>query len=284
MRFFHVDGFTAVPFRGNPAVVCLVDEPVSTAWMQAFASEMNVSETAFVVPGEGPGVFGLRWFTPTVEVDLCGHATLAAAHVLWEAGVVASPPAGPIEFETRSGVLRADRDGDEVLLDFPANPPVELAAVPDGLVEALRLGGSPVWVGQDRFDYVVVAGGPDEVRSLAPDLAMLACFDVRGVVVTAAGGPDDEGADFVSRVFGPRCGIPEDPVTGSAHCSLGPYWGARLRKQSMRGDQASARGGWVGVRLAGDRVVLSGRAVTVAAGEVAGGKRLGQDGRDVQGW
>ena len=264
MRILHIDSFTREPFRGNPAAVCLLDRPADVGWMQAVAAEMNLSETAFVERRDGAGGgFGLRWFTPVLEADLCGHATLAAAHALWETG----EPAPRLSFHTRSGVLTAERDGDgRILLDFPAEPAIA-ADAPPGAAEAL--GTDPVWVGRNRLDYLWEVADAATVRTLTPDFkAVAATVPARGVIVTA---PSDIGdADFISRVFGPATGVDEDPVTGSAHCCLGPFWGERLGKSDLVGYQASARGGYVGVRLNGDRVVLSGHAVTVTRGEISG--------------
>ena len=229
--------------------------------MQAVAAEMNLSETAFVERRTGGDGFGLRWFTPTVEVDLCGHATLAAAHALWQDG----EEVAHLVFHTRSGPLTADRGGDgRILLDFPAEP-AEQAAAPAGLTDAL--GTVPVWVGANRMDVLCEVADADTVRTLDPDLAAIVRdVPARGVIVTALS--DVDGADFVSRFFGPATGVDEDPVTGSAHCALGPYWGERLGKTDLTGYQASSRGGYVGVRLAGSRVILAGHAVTVTTGEI----------------
>ncbi|HVC26376.1 MAG TPA: PhzF family phenazine biosynthesis protein [Acidimicrobiales bacterium] len=261
MRLFQVDAFTDAVFHGNPAAVCLVDRAVDGSWMQAVAAEMNLSETAFVCQGDRP--HGLRWFTPVAEVDLCGHATLASAHVLWEAG----ERAARIEFATRSGVLRATRRGRSIDLDFPA-----LASVPEpappGLADAL--GTEPLLVARSRDDLLVEVADASTVRELAPDVGALTRVEARGVIVTAAEGAAavHEGADFVSRFFAPRVGIDEDPVTGSAHCALAPFWSVRLGRHHLVGYQASRRGGVVGVRVAGDRVVLTGDAVTVLSAEL----------------
>ncbi len=260
MRIFQVDAFTERAFAGNPAAVCLLDGPRDETWMQQVAAEMNLSETAFVARPQG-GVWGLRWFTPTVEVALCGHATLAGAHVLWAEGEV--PAEVPIAFSTLSGVLTATPRGHEIELDFPAAPPAPVAA-PPGLADAL--GAEPRGVGRSRFDYLVELADEAAVRGLRPDLARLRQLDVRGVIVTAASG--DPAADFVSRFFAPGAGVDEDPVTGSAHCTLAPFWAERLGRAELVGYQASARGGHVRVRLAGDRVKLAGRAVTVLRGEL----------------
>ena len=262
----QVDAFTAEPFAGNPAAVCLLEpgaEP-DPAWMQRVAAEMNLSETAFLRPGPEPGAYGLRWFTPTVEVELCGHATLASAHVLWSEGRIAAGE--PIRFASASGPLAARPGPDGTIwLDFPATP-AEPVGPPSGLVEALGA-GAPRWVGRGRFDYLVELEDEAAVRDLAPDVRRLTGLGVRGVIVTAAaGGPG--GHDFVSRFFAPGAGIDEDPVTGSAHCTLGPFWAERLGRSELTGFQASARGGLVQVRPQGDRVLLGGRAVTVLRGQL----------------
>ena len=261
----QVDAFTREVFRGNPAAVCLLPGPVDARWMQSVAREMNLSETAFLLP-RSPRVYGLRWFTPAVEVDLCGHATLAAAHVLWEEGLAARP-AG-LRFETRSGELGATSRDDWIELDFPAEP-AEPADPPRGLIEAL--GVAPRYVGRNRFDHLVEVASEADLRAVAPDMAALRRIGGRGVIVTsrtergapAAGRPAGETFDFVSRFFAPATGIDEDPVTGSAHCCLGPYWRSRLGRNPLTGYQASARGGVVRVRVAGERVHLGGQAVTV---------------------
>ncbi len=251
-----IDAFTTVPFRGNPAAVCLLEAPADEGWMRDVAREMNLAETAFLHPE--PDGWRLRWLTPTVEVDLCGHATLASAHLLWEDGHL--PPQATINFNTRSGRLTARRDGNRIQLDFPAK-----IAAPEPLLPALQeaLGGVPVrWSGRNKFDYLLELDHETAVRALAPDHSTLARLPVRGAIVTAradAGRP----YDFVSRFFAPGSGIPEDPVTGSAHCALAPYWSERLGRPRLTGYQASPRGGTVEVELTGDRVLLGGSAVTV---------------------
>jgi len=247
---YQVDSFSDRLFAGNPAAVVPLDGPREPSWMQSVAAEMNLSETAFLVPRPGSddaaGEWDLRWFTPTVEVDLCGHATLASAHVLWESGIL---PAGETaRFHSRSGLLTAVQREGWIELDFPATPP-EAAPEPAGL--RVVLGVDPLEVRRSRFDYLVEIASADKVRSLAPDLSRLATLPVRGVIVTAAG-------------------VPEDPVTGSAHCALGPYWQERLGKSEMLAFQASKRGGVVRVRIEGDRVKLGGQAITVLRGELAG--------------
>jgi predicted PhzF superfamily epimerase YddE/YHI9 len=231
---YVVDAFADGPFAGNPAAVCLLERPADEGWMQSVAAEMNLSETAFLVP-ESDG-YRLRWFTPTVEVALCGHATLASAHILWE---TARLPAGsPARFQTRSGALTATRAGDEIVLDFPAVP-VEPCAPPDGLIDAL--GAAPRSVARNRMDMLVELDSESAVRGLRPDFGRLAAGAVRGVLVT---------------------------VTGSAHCALGPFWAKRLGKNDLVGRQVSRRGGTVRVSVRSDRVQLAGRAVTVLRGEL----------------
>jgi PhzF family phenazine biosynthesis protein len=263
---FQVDAFCAEPFAGNPAAVCLLEADADPGWMQRVAAEMNLSETAFLLPGDGPGAWGLRWFTPTVEVELCGHATLASAHVLWTEGRV--PTGQAIRFDTASGPLAVRTGpGDAIWLDFPATP-AEPMDPPTGLVEALGA-GTPRWVGRGRFDYLVELEDEAAVRGLRPDLRRLGRLEPGsvGVIVTApAAAPG--GYDFVSRYFAPAAGIDEDPVTGSAHCTLGPFWAGRLGRDQLTGFQASARGGLVQVRPEGERVQLGGRAVTVLRGQL----------------
>lgn len=258
-RFIQVDAFTDRPFSGNPAAVCVLPSPRDPMWMQQVAREMNLAETAFLV--RRPDGYDLRWFTPAVEVDLCGHATLASAHTLWEEGHL--KPAETATFSTRSGVLTAKRRGDLIWLDFPATP---VSPAPTSPELERALGTTISYLGRTTFDYVVEVESEAAVRSLTPDMAVLARLPVRGVVVTARSA--DGKHDFVSRFFAPQLGIPEDPVTGSAHCGLGPFWEARLGKKELAGYQASARGGTVLVRVDGDRVHLGGRAVTVLRGEL----------------
>jgi PhzF family phenazine biosynthesis protein len=261
-RLFHVDAFASTPFSGNPAAVCLLHAPAEPDWMQALAGEMNLSETAFVHPldDSADGArFALRWFTPTVEVDLCGHATLASAHVLWETGrLTASSPA---RFETRSGILTATNVGGAVELDFPADPVVPAKPDPE-MLEALGVAAERASRG--RIGWVLELADERAVRAAKPNFVHLAAFDI--VVLTAPS--NDPAFDFVSRCFGPKFGIDEDSVTGSAHCALGPYWQEQLGKSELTGYQASARGGVVHVRVDGDRTHLGGRAITVARGEL----------------
>ena len=248
-----VDAFTAVPFTGNSAAVCILSEPRDERWMQAVAREMNHADTAYLLPDDS--AWRLRWFTPTVEVDLCGHATLASAHVLWEEQ--RADPRTAVRFQTRSGLLSATTSGGWITLDFPATPPVD-APPPPTLASALGAPVVAVW--RTPFDWMAELENEAAVRALDPDLAALARLGGRGVIVTSrAASPD---YDFVSRFFAPAAGIPEDPVTGSAHCALGPFWSARLGRDQLTGCQASSRAGIVRVQTRGDRVLLSGQAVT----------------------
>ena len=254
----QVDAFTSAPFGGNPAAVCVLPAPADAAWMQRVAREMNLSETAFLVRREA-GEFDLRWFTPAVEVDLCGHATLASAHVLWEEKHL--PPDATAVFHTRSGRLSAKLCDGWIEMDFPAEPD-EPALAPGGLTAAL--GTELAYVGRNRFDYLVEVDTQATVEQITPDFTRLAEIDTRGIIVTARA--DTEGIDFVSRFFAPRTGIDEDPVTGSAHCCLGPYWQSRIGCDTFTARQVSERGGLVKVAVHGQRVILSGQAVTVLRG------------------
>jgi PhzF family phenazine biosynthesis protein len=260
----QIDAFASRPFEGNPAAVCILPAARDAAWMQDVAREMNLAETAFLVRGESG--YDLRWFTPAIEVDLCGHATLASAHALWEGGHLAKDETA--RFQTRSGLLTARKIDDWIELNFPATPASETPA-PEGLAAAL--GVEPLLVGQSRFDFLVEVGSEAIVRDLRPDFTALGRFPVRGVIVTSAAATP--GFDFVSRFFAPAAGIDEDPVTGSAHCCLTPYWAAKLGKTAMAARQVSARGGTVRVTLDGDRVRLAGQAVTVLRGELVDSHR-----------
>jgi PhzF family phenazine biosynthesis protein len=259
IAIIQVDSFTDRPFAGNPAAVCLLARARDERWMQDVAREMNLSETAFLVQKDED--FDLRWFTPTVEVDLCGHATLASAHVLWEEGHLT--PDQPARFHTRSGVLGAVKKAAWIEMDFPATP-----AEPVARLEALEsaLGVKAKYTGRPRFDYLIEVESEAEVRELKPDFSELRQLKVRGVIVTSRA--SGSGYDFVSRFFAPGSGIDEDPVTGSAHCCLGPFWRERLGRDDLVGYQASARGGFVRTRCVGDRVRISGQAVTVLRGEL----------------
>jgi PhzF family phenazine biosynthesis protein len=258
MKLLQYDAFTGRAFCGNPAAVCLLDAFPPDRWMQNVAGEMNLSETAFVVR-RGGARFGLRWFTPTVEVDLCGHATLASACAIWEEGSVAEGEM--LTFETRSGELRAELERSCIWLDFPSTP-----ARPSEEVEGLReaLGVPVVWMGRNGFDVLVEVRSAATVRDLRPDLTRLRDVEMRGLIVTARADNDAPGADFVSRFFAPSAGVDEDPVTGSAHCTLGPHWSRRLQRDDLVGVQMSRRGGTVRVRVRGDRVHLGGHAVRTA--------------------
>jgi PhzF family phenazine biosynthesis protein len=259
MKIYHVDAFTAKAFRGNPAAVCLLEHPMVDTWMQDVAMEMNLSETAFLIR-QGDG-YNLRWFTPKVEVDLCGHATLAGAHVLFESG--AARQDATIRFYTRSGLLTAALNDGWMELNFPSTPDTEVSA-PEGLMAALGVEAS--YVGKTQFDYIVEVASEEVVKNLSPDFDALCRIPTRGVIVTSRSGSGE--FDFVSRFFCPILGIREDPVTGSAHCCLGPYWAKKLNKNSFVAYQASERGGIIRVCVDGDRVYLSGQAVTVEKGEL----------------
>jgi PhzF family phenazine biosynthesis protein len=255
-----IDAFAEGPFTGNPAAVVRLKHAVPEAWMQRVAREMNQAETAFLLR-QARG-FSLRWFTPAAEVDLCGHATLASAHYLWESGELDTGMTA--EFETRSGWLRAERGGDgQITIDLPA---IHSRAVAGPADASAALGVKPLEILQGDFDLLFVLANGAAVRTLRPDLAALGHWDARGVIVTAAG--DAPGIDFVSRFFVPNLGIPEDPVTGSAHCALAPYWQQRLQRHRLVGYQASARGGTVYCEVVGERVKLTGRAVTTVRGEL----------------
>jgi PhzF family phenazine biosynthesis protein len=260
IRIVQVDAFTNRPFAGNPAAVCVLREAPAEQWMRDVAREMNLSETAFLVPRDDG--YSLRWFTPAVEVDLCGHATVASAHVLWQDGHL--PEGRQARFHTRSGLLTADRRGDWIELDFPAKIAVP-AEAPAELLPALGVGGAK-FVGKNAFDYLVEADTEEAVRALSPDHSTLRKVPVRGVIVTARSSSPE--FDFVSRFFAPGSGIDEDPVTGSAHTALGPYWAGILGKNEFTAFQASPRGGVVKVQVKGDRVLLGGQAVTVMTGEL----------------
>jgi PhzF family phenazine biosynthesis protein len=255
----HVDAFADAPFRGNPAAVCILDGERPTEWLHAVAGELNLPATAFV-QADGDG-FALRWFSPATELALCGHGTLATAHALWETGRLGLST--PARFATRSGVLTAVRRDGWIAVDLPAEPPTTTSP-PGGLLEAL--GVKARWVGRNRLDYVVEVDDEAAVRAVAPDLGALAVVDTRGVIVTAAA--STPGFDFVSRFFAPRVGIPEDSVTGSAHCCLAPLWGQRLGRSRLTALQVSLRTGVVRVETDGDRVMLGGRAVTLLRGEL----------------
>jgi PhzF family phenazine biosynthesis protein len=264
VRLIHVDAFTERPFAGNPAAVCLLDGEADAGWMQRVAAEMNLPATAFVrLDTDG---FALRWFAPHSELAFCGHGTLAAAHALVDAGVLA--PDQQARFATRAGALAATREDGWIALDLPAEPATAVEP-PEELLRAL--GATPRFTGRNRFDYLVALDSEAAVRTLAPDLNLLRAIPTRGVIVTARA--DTPGYDIVSRFFAPGAGIAEDPVTGSAHCALGPFWRDRLQKDEVSAYQAAARGGHLRVRPQGERVTLLGRAVTVRRGALVGGAR-----------
>lgn len=262
VNIYQVDAFTSQPFHGNPAAVCLLQEPVESEWAQKVAMEMNLSETAFLYK-EGDK-YNLRWFTPKVEVDLCGHATLASAHILWEEKYL--KPEEQAVFSTRSGILLAELTQDWIKLDFPVKRITETVP-PPGLLRALGVQAKFVkFIGVNKFDYLVEVEGEDLVRNLAPDIAGLSKLPLRAVIITSRA--DQSGYDFISRFFAPGSGIAEDPVTGSAHCLLGPYWLAKLKRDTFKAYQASPRGGELQVKVQGERVHLYGQAVTVLRGQL----------------
>ena len=259
MRLLQIDAFTDQPFRGNPAAVCLLDSKRDNQWMQSVGAEMNLSETAFLLHRDDG--FSLRWFTPAVEVDLCGHATLASAHALFSEGLL--KPEETARFHTRSGLLTATRNGDWIELDLPATR-AETSPPAPGLLEALGVTNA-TYVGKNKFDYLIELPTQVDVLSANPDYARLREVEARGVIVTTRGAGEH---DFISRFFAPAVGVDEDPVTGSAHCCLTPYWAERLGRKELVGFQASKRGGVLRVRLDGDRVKLGGKAVTIFRGEL----------------
>ena len=262
IQLFQVDAFTKKPFQGNPAAVCLLEHTMPDEWMLQLAQEMNLSETAFLLPLEDG--YSLRWFTPTLEVRLCGHATLASAHVLFENGIV--PDGQTLHFSTLSGELKARHTTEGIELDFPSAPPQPAATVPLRLLEALGIREASVFISGNK--HLIEIGSEAAVRALHPDFIALSHLPGRGIAVTARA---DAGSDydFVSRYFAPWVGIDEDPVTGSAHCFLGPYWAENLGKSELLAYQASERGGSLGVRVTPERVYLTGQAVTVFRGQMA---------------
>lgn len=256
LPLFQVDAFTERPFAGNPAAVCVLESEEETAWLQAIAAELRMPATAFVVPAEG--AWHLRWFTAETELDLCGHGTLAAAHVLWETGM--DDPKTSVTFQTRAGEIEAAHENGLILLALEPGVVAD-AAPPPGLVATVGAPVTSVW--RTPLDYLVVLDDPTAVVDAAPAMDAVAALDARGLIVTAAGGDE---VDFTSRFFCPSVGIPEDSVTGSAHASLGPFWAERLGKTRLRARQASARGGYVDLRVEADTVHVGGPAVTVSRG------------------
>ena len=255
----QVDAFTDRPFCGNPAAVCITSQPLPDSLMQHIASEMNLAETAFLVKEKNG--FHLRWFTPTTEVELCGHATLASAHVLWEKGLL--PPDKNAVFQTLSGELVASLQGEAIVLDFPAKP---ARKVEQKEIKVLFPDLDIQFLGKSDFDYLVVLENEAALLKLEPDFNRMATFDARGFIVTARSA--SSAYDYISRFFAPACGVNEDPVTGSAHCTLAPYWSEVIGKQKLTGYQASARGGYVGTEYLGERVKLKGKAITVMRAEM----------------
>jgi PhzF family phenazine biosynthesis protein len=254
-ELYQVDSFTAEPFKGNPAGVCLLDQPAPQSWMQSLAMEMNLAETAFIYP-ESDG-FRLRWFTPVTEVELCGHATLATAHILFENGKL--KPNDTARFLTKSGILTVRKINKLLEMNFPATPASQCPE-PENLSRALG-NVNFLFSGKNDFDYLIELDSEDVIRSLKPDFDLLKKVTARGIIVTSRS--RNSQFDFVSRFFAPTLGIDEDPVTGSAHCTLGPYWAKKLGKSKFTAYQASRRGGIVQVELKGDRVLLRGQAVTI---------------------
>ena len=258
---YQVDAFAERPFTGNPACVCLMQAEMPDDWMQNLAAEMNLSETAFVWKRNDQ--FKIRWFTPAAEVDLCGHATLAASHVLWEAGW--SSKDTDVVFDSKSGHLSASRKGKLIVLDFPANPPTEVEA-PAGLLQSLGVENKVIYIGSDDTDFIIEVDSEFTVRSLTPDFARLKHTTARGIIVTSQS--DSQQYDFVSRFFGPAVGIDEDPVTGSAHTTMAPYWSRKLGRTEMKAFQASERGGSICIKIRENRVLLGGMATTIFRGEL----------------
>ncbi len=263
-----VDAFADKPFTGNPAAVCITNKALNEDIMQKIAFEMNLSETAFLVrtksgtKSKDAQEFNLRWFTPQAEVDLCGHATLASSHILYSAGICDKNE--PINFHTKSGVLTSVNKGNDTYeMDFPA---IEQDVIDYPHELEVALGIKPVYVGMTKWNYVVELENEEEVRNVQPDFALLEKLQGWGTIITAKSSM--KGYDFVSRFFAPEKGVPEDPVTGSAHCALGPFWQKRLEKNEFKAYQASQRGGTLGVRVEGDRVFLSGHAITMLSGEM----------------
>ena len=259
MKYYLVNAFTQSNTGGNPAAVCFPDKPISENNMQKIAYEFGLSETAFLEKKEG--IYGLRWFTPTMEVDLCGHATLASAHILWEEKLENQD--STLLFETKSGMLSVKNKDKLIVMDFPREDAVEIEC-PEELKKGLKV--APIFTGKNRFDHIVEVKSEDIVRALSPDFELLGKLDSRGVIVTSVSDSGDY--DFVSRFFAPNAGIPEDPVTGSAHCCLAPYWTARLKKAKLTGYQASERGGFVYLEHTEKRVFLGGNAVTFSSGKL----------------
>lgn len=255
---YQVDAFTDQPFSGNPAAVCLMKEKRNAEWMQQVAAEMNLSETAFLLP-ENDG-YRLRWFTPTSEVDLCGHATLASAHILFESGRCEQ---NEVVFYTKSETLTAFYTGEGICLNFPGKPQ-QPSSLPSGVKEAL--GVEPLYIGRNEFDFMIEVESAQQVENLVPDFSTLRKIKARGFIVTSRS--DSKPYDFVSRFFATGVGVDEDPVTGSAHCCLAPFWAEKLGKTNLLAYQASKRGGEMELQVMDERVHLTGKAVTILKGEL----------------
>lgn len=264
LPIYTVDAFTTKPFGGNPAAVCILNDVIPVSLMQNIAFELNLAETAFVLKEKDKEGYSLRWMTPVSEVDLCGHATLASSHIMWQKGIV--PETEPIHFHTRSGLLKAEYNNGEITLDFPAIPQKEIE-YPKDLLDAIG-GVSPKYVGMTKWNYLIELESEKDVRELKPDFNIMLTLPGWGTIITAKADENKEGYDFISRFFAPEKGIQEDPVTGSAHCALAPYWQARLGKDIFKAYQASERGGTLGLKVSGDRVMITGNAVTVIEGEI----------------
>lgn len=260
MKIYQVDSFAHQPFTGNPAAVCILESVHDDDWMQGVALDMNLSETAFLLKEEEG--WNLRWFTPGAEVDLCGHATLASAHILFAYGY--EPQDATIRFHTRSGELQVSKEENWLCMNFPSEPASE-APAPAGLLEAL--GCEAVFVGKNRMDYLVEVKNEEELLKLNPDYRSIRSVPVRGIIVTCRA-DESKDYDFASRFFAPAVDVDEDPVTGSAHCCLAPYWSGKLGQKTLQGYQASARGGYVRTTVSGDRVLLEGQALTVLEGKL----------------
>ncbi len=266
LPIFTVDAFTNEPFKGNPAAVCLLNEDIPTSLMQSIAFELNLAETAFVLKEKDSDTWSLRWMTPVSEVDLCGHATLASSHIMWQQGLCKQDVM--IKFNTRSGLLTAKNNGGKITLDFPAIPQKEIKYPPE-LIDAIG-GAEPKYVGMTKWNYIIELNGEADILNLKPNFDVMLKLPGWGTIITAKAEADygKKGYDFISRFFAPEKGIQEDPVTGSAHCALALYWQSRLNKNTFKAYQASERGGTLGIEINGDRVFLTGEAVTVINGEI----------------
>lgn len=272
LKLQTVDAFTDKPFSGNPAAVCLLDDILPDSLMQKIAMEMNLSETAFVLrekdeDGNPTDTYSLRWFTPSSEIDLCGHATLASGHIMWQEGVCKEDET--IKFNTRSGLLTAKKSDKGITLDFPAIPQKEIKYPPE-LIASIG-GANPVYVGMTKWNYIIELENEEAIHNAKPDYSIMLSLPGWGTIITAQAdknGLGKDGYDVVSRFFAPEKGVPEDPVTGSAHCAIAPYWQNKLGKSTLKAYQASERGGTLLLEVIGDRVTLTGTGVTMMAGEM----------------